>query len=118
MPDRNGNLIDHVTPSPRDNSAGGTVTTLPRRIPGASLHTASLPPRPPVPGPTARRPLVASFNRGAYDKAFGRLQPHGDRIGQPHAWTAFNPSGSSDWTGPAIPKIPGPRQPSDGPSAA
>jgi hypothetical protein len=105
-------MVSHgtdVTTVRTDPPRTGTVTTLPRRTPGASLR--------PVPGPTARRPLVASFNRGAYDKAFGRLQPQGDRIGQPHANRAFGQG--DDWDNRrVIPlPVPGQRGPSGGSAA-
>lgn len=59
------------------------------------------------------RPLNASYNRGAYDEAFEQLQ-RPDRYSVPAAWNAFG----DDADGPAIPRVPGPRQPSDYAGAA
>jgi len=65
MDDRSFNLIDNVTPSPSELGSGAKVT--------------ALSPRPAFPGPAARRPLVARFDRGAYDASFDRFLFAADR---------------------------------------
>lgn len=42
-------------------------------------QVTELRPRPAFPGPTARRPLVARFDRGAYDASYDRFLFAADR---------------------------------------